>query len=241
MIFVDQVHMHLKLANRVSIEEKRSMPEEPLTMAGPSQAQYQSIDYHMLDHTIFSPLVLGASVSLWTFFYPFDLVKTRLQVQTGKENYKGILDAGVKIFKAEGPRGFVNMGMAINACRAFPSIMYIHTYEFVRHHLQKSDIIHDSPTRALIGGACASMVAQLCGTPFDTVVQKRQSYLLGNTRSARKGLVVHLVKEIHAKEGLGGFWKGFGLATLSFAFGSGIWWFFYEQFNKSKSEGYQRK
>mmetsp|Transcript_17291 Transcript_17291/g.23819 ORF Transcript_17291/g.23819 Transcript_17291/m.23819 type:complete len:311 (-) Transcript_17291:408-1340(-) len=74
-----------------------------------------------------SSAVAGFTAAL--FSLPFDLIKSRLMAQkphpeTGIMPYKGVVDCGIKIFKAEGPLGFFG-GFSAYYGRCAPHAMII--------------------------------------------------------------------------------------------------------------------
>lgn len=83
--------------------------------------------------------------------------------------FLGLLDAGGKIYKSEGLGGLYR-GFWVSSVQIFSGVMYIATYEGVRHLAVKNNI-HNSQAKSLIAGASASVVGQTIIVPFDVISQ----------------------------------------------------------------------
>lgn len=86
--------------------------------------------------------------------------------------FTGMIDACQKIYRGEGMSGMYR-GFWISSMQILSGVFYVSTYEGVRHLLGKeSSTVHiDSKLKALIGGGCASIVAQTIVVPFDVLSQ----------------------------------------------------------------------
>lgn len=80
----------------------------------------------------------------------------------------GLFDAGRKIYKSEGFGGLYR-GFWVSSVQIVSGVMYIATYEGVRHLLTQ----YNSPPslKAVVGGGAASLVGQTVIVPFDVISQ----------------------------------------------------------------------
>lgn len=80
----------------------------------------------------------------------------------------GLIDAAGKIYRSEGVSGLYR-GFWVSSVQIVSGVLYIATYEGVRHVLSQH---HVSPsTKSLVGGGCASIVGQTIIVPFDVMSQ----------------------------------------------------------------------
>ncbi|CAL4068274.1 unnamed protein product [Meganyctiphanes norvegica] len=201
----------------------------------------QTIEWDMMNKYKFYPLSCMSSFSVRCFLYPFTVIKTRIQIQKHSESYKGTYDAFSKIFKSEGIGGLYK-GFWVSAFQLISGIAYITTYENVRQFLQKKGI-HDSTTRAMAGGACASLVGQTIIVPFDVISQHMM--ILGqiegrgkhkrvinplNISLKHKGrlhVVGAITRTVYQQDGLRGFYRGYMASVGAYVPNSALWWTFY--------------
>ena len=83
----------------------------------------KTVEWEMLDKRKFFPLSMMSSFTVRCFLYPLTLIRTRLQVQKGKEVYSGTFDAGRKIMQTEGLRGLYR-GFLISAAQIVSGLAY---------------------------------------------------------------------------------------------------------------------
>lgn len=105
-----------------------------------------------------------------TCVFPIDLVKTRLQNQqigpNGERMYNSLLDAGKKVFKAEGFFGMYR-GCAVNALLITPEkAIKLVVNDLVRHSLSK-DGTSLSLARQVIAGGSAGFCQIIITTPME--------------------------------------------------------------------------
>ena len=172
----------------------------------------KTVEWEMLDKRKFFPLSMLSSFTVRCFLYPLTLIRTRLQVQKGKEVYTGTFDAGRKIVQSEGVRGLyrgflvstvqivsglcygkiplylqtrydIKIGTIGNSFMLF-SYFIVTTYESVRHTLERNNI-RNNKVKSFVGGCCASIVGQTIIVPFDVITQHIMLIGLAE-KSARK-------------------------------------------------------
>lgn len=71
----------------------------------PTPQFIKTIEWDMMDKAKFFPLSMLSSFSVRCALYPLTVIKTQLQVQHKNDVYKGMIDAGSKIYKSEGISG----------------------------------------------------------------------------------------------------------------------------------------
>lgn len=188
--------------------------------------------------------------------YPLTLVRTRLQVQTSSEMYKGTFHAFRTITRYEGFAALYK-GFWVNSFHLFPHVLYITSFEKLRQ--QTSLLTNNVYLIAFAGGGGSSILAQTISVPIDVLSQHMQligqrggsssatSSLVGTASSNRKEMermrvpdklnkasnytiVKYLTGEIYKNEGPKGFYRGYLLSTLMVSFNSSLWWPFYYLF-----------
>lgn len=79
-----------------------------------------------------------------------------------------MIDAARQIYKSEGASGLYR-GFWVSSVQIVSGVMYIATYEGVRHILTQQKA--STSTKSLVGGGCASIVGQTIIVPFDIMSQ----------------------------------------------------------------------
>eukprot|EP01087_Luapelamoeba_hula_P006199 TRINITY_DN1628_c5_g1_i3.p1 TRINITY_DN1628_c5_g1~~TRINITY_DN1628_c5_g1_i3.p1 ORF type:complete len:334 (-),score=25.44 TRINITY_DN1628_c5_g1_i3:48-1049(-) len=162
--------------------------------------------------------------------FPAILVKTRLQVQKEKAQYKGTFDAFRKIFRVEGFRGFYKGFMTATVGVLPAQYTYITAYELSRHKLRSYT---DSEWLCnFLGGGTASVCSSLVGVPLD-VMSQLQMIQDGVVNKQRYTGGLHVASEIFKREGIYGFYKGYFASIMVYAPSSAIWW---SSYNLIKNE-----
>ncbi|OWF36374.1 solute carrier family 25 member 44-like [Mizuhopecten yessoensis] len=212
------------------------------------------VQLDMMDKRKYYPMSLGSSLLVRFIQYPLTLVRTRLQVQHGKDVYKGTFDALVKIRATEGLNGLYR-GFGVHSIQAVNSLVYISIYENIRQIMMNQANLqtfeYKSYLSSFVGGFSASFVSQTIAVPTDIVSQHMM--LLGQNKQRaepvpnkvkvklerlqgihiqEKGKKVDVVKaivsEVYRKEGVGGFYRGYFISLSVYGLGSSLWWPFYE-------------
>mmetsp|Transcript_55482 Transcript_55482/g.129872 ORF Transcript_55482/g.129872 Transcript_55482/m.129872 type:complete len:329 (-) Transcript_55482:5-991(-) len=181
--------------------------------------------------------------------HPFTLVKTRLQMQKQPGNavcemdkirYRGTMDAFRKILRHEGIPGLYK-GFGISSVGILSGQVYITTYEFLRMEFMELkavpglDHLADAKfnfIRNAIAGGCASLFSQTIVVPIDIVSQKRMVYTGLVQGEANIGSIRSMASDIMRKDGIRGFYKGFGASLSVYAPSSAIWWGSYSYFRE---------
>ena len=83
----------------------------------------KTVEWEMLDKHKFFPMSMVSSFTVRCCLYPLTLIRTRLQVQRGKEVYSGTFDAGRKILRSEGILGLYR-GFFISAFQIVSGLCY---------------------------------------------------------------------------------------------------------------------
>jgi len=201
--------------------------------APPASAPSQrDISYDDLDK--FKYYTIGPSCAFCCRFvlFPFSLVKTRLQMQKGDRalsephkvrpglgtasatevmRYTGTVDAFGKIVRHEGLRGLFK-GFGVSCIGIGSGQLYITSYEIIRQEAKRlndnhhvfSDASMDVVRNAVAGGA-ASLLSQTVVVPIDIVSQKQMM----TSQERRPPSIIQLSRDIFAREGIAGFYRGF--------------------------------
>ena len=109
------------VASMASLQPWQLQPEGPFI---------RTVEWEMLDKKKFFPMSMMSSFTVRCFLYPLTLIRTRLQVQRGRDVYAGTYDAGHKILQNEGLRGLYR-GFFVSAFQIVSGVAYgnaIYTY-----------------------------------------------------------------------------------------------------------------
>ncbi|KAK7497826.1 hypothetical protein BaRGS_00010960 [Batillaria attramentaria] len=213
--------------------------------------EIQVIELRMMDKRKYYPLTLASGLCIRSLLYPFALIKTRLQIQRGHNLYKGTFDAFMKISGREGVSGLYR-GFWVSCLQLFPSMAYITTYEWTRHHLTEAAVITDSKLLSFASGGVASVIGQTLAVPLDIVTQHlmlmgrrteggesvqrklatiQTLHVSEEARHSRFGAVAAIVDGVYRQYGPLGFYKGYFVSVMCFAPNSALWWFFYDVYS----------
>lgn len=176
-----------------------------------------------------------SSFSVRCALFPLTVIKTQLQVQFKNDVYKGMIDCGCKIYRAEGVRGLYR-GFWISSFQIVSGVFYISTYEGVRHVLTQRGC--GDKVKAVLAGGAASLVGQTIIVPFDVISQHimvlgmnahgQQINPLGIQITAKKSeLAVRIAREIFKRDGVTGYYRGYTASLLAYVPNSALWWGFY--------------
>lgn len=212
------------------------------------------VELDMMSKWKYYKLLCVSSVTIRSTLYPIGLIKTRLQIQMGKEVYKGMWDAMSKIPKTEGMLGLYR-GFWCNSLQAIPSMMYIITYDHVRLYLKDHTSLTNSSVRALIAGGTASVVGQTVSLPIDIMTQHmmllgrrkqpsnpniraeiklkslQELHIPEEVKLKRFGVPKEIARQIWKHNGFRGFYQGYFASLLLFGPNSAIWWLSYDLYS----------
>lgn len=149
---------------------------------------------------------------------PIWVVKTRLMIQTGKEEtyYKGTLDAFRQMYKNEGFRvfylgiipslfGLVHVGIHFPVYEAMKKALHCDRTESVVH------LQHYVLWRLILASSASKMIASTITYPHEILRTRMQMVSKTTTRSGSKkpGKLVQEIKLIFRKDGVRGFYAGY--------------------------------
>jgi solute carrier family 25 protein 44 len=192
-------------------------------------------------------LMIGSSIYLAesAIYYPFELVKTRMQVSKGNHNM--IADTyrtARQIVVQQGPRGLFR-GFWTSTLGTLPcEVVYILSYNYYKERLQKSYEAHygEHMERGkvaawvpLIAGAGADLTGQLFFVPADVVTQRLQI----QNQNHKGGY--EIFRQIIRDDGFRGLYKGFWTSVATNGPASAIWWSSYEFIKRSISDNDPRE
>lgn len=208
----------------------------------------RNIEWHMMDKSKFFPLSMLSHFCIRGTLYPLTLIKTRLQLQKHDQMYKGLIDAGSKIYRTEGVSGLYR-GFWVNSIQIFSGLCYIGTYEGVRH-VSGQYKMHPQ-IRTLIAGGAASLVGQTIIVPFDVISQHLMLLgLIERNSGPDKKFVLHplgitinptrskfqtaidIGQFIYYQDGVLGFYRGYIASMCTYVPNSAIWWALYHMYQE---------
>ena len=117
-----------QLNGAVSLQNNQNQPFYGINgknsvLVGKTIPYIKTVEWEMLDKRKFFPLSMMSSFTVRCFLYPLTLIRTRLQVQKGKEVYTGTFDAGRKIVQNEGVRGLYR-GFLVSTVQIVSGLCY---------------------------------------------------------------------------------------------------------------------
>jgi len=194
------------------------------------------IEWKDLDKLKFFTIAPTLFVAVRFTLYPFNLIKTRLFMQSQKSMYRGTLDAFHQVLKHEGVAGLYK-GFVASSFSIISGQLYITSYQLVRSCMDG----YRSEMKGLVGGFVASVIGQTVTVPSDVIAQKLmmqgqigRSTVQHNTAATAKHVklkgTVAITRDIFQQEGLIGFYRGYWISLMTYAPNSALWWFFYSAF-----------
>jgi len=189
------------------------------------------IEWDDMDKSSFYLYGFALSFSARCVIYPSQLIKTRLQGQThGKTQYNGMFDAISKIYKAEGVRGYYK-GLHLNLMQIPMAQLYLTVFEHTKQQMSKINPDGSIHFQHAVAGAFASATSQLIATPIDVVTQYQQVSGAGKNIEKNQHVTskktLRICKQLYRTDGLHGFYRGFGVATIAFSIHSALIWMIY--------------
>lgn len=165
----------------------------------------------------------GAGLSSTLATYPFDLLRTRLAAHTSRE-FLSITSTIKEIRQTQGLRGFyTGMRPAMISVTSTTGLMFW-AYEIARDVSNKYK--GDIPFIEGICGFVAGAVSKGITFPLDTLRKRMQMYSV--TNGPQRVSSFKLMANILSKEGMFGFYKGYGISVLKTAPTSALSLFMYE-------------
>ncbi|UYV80596.1 SLC25A29 [Cordylochernes scorpioides] len=142
---------------------------------------------------------------------PMELVKSRVQVQTGKNNlYTGSFDCLKKIVRSHGIRG-IYLGFDATLIRIIPGLsVYFTSYAIMKDAAVERGMEPNLAT--LLSGGLAGTFCWVVSYPADVVKSRIQCDNLGSSRNY-KGIIDCVVKSYRA-EGMECFYRGLNVTVM---------------------------
>ncbi|ANB15942.1 Ant1p [Sugiyamaella lignohabitans] len=201
----------------------------------------------------FSGAVGGAVANLAVF--PLDLVTTRFQVQTKldtAEKYDGLVDAFIKIYKADGIAGFYDGAVSDTVATTAQAFFYFFAYDALRskrlsQHARKLGGV--APSTLGVGeelaiGSLAGIFAKFFISPLNNIVARQQTSALvkkeldesnasekpsNAIKQSHHDSAIEIVKAIYKERGFLGFWSGYK-ATVLLSINPSLTYYFFQLF-----------
>jgi len=157
-------------------------------------------------YRMFAGGVAGATAMVLT--YPLDVVKSRLAVEGGRAQYRGVAHCVKSVIKAEGVRGLYR-GVIPSVIAIAPFLAVQQScFDFLKHatsHRLDATI----PTFVVLG-ATAGLAAQTVVHPFDVVRRRMQvDTSHGKLRSGWR-----TAQRVLARHGVAGLYRGYVATAL---------------------------
>ena len=203
------------------------------------------VDFDNLDKTKF--FVGGAALfsGVTCCLYPLTVIKTR-QMVDGSGSRDGALAVVREILRTRGVSGlYQGFGTVVVGTLPIRAV-YLSTLELVRARARDACVALDLPPMAhgaadAAGGAVASSFSQILGVPIDVISQRQMVSGVSVKSNDGSGGVTKLrgyangaavFREIFRKEGVRGFYRGFGASVATLVPGSALWWGFYGTYQR---------
>lgn len=134
-------------------------------------APYQSLEWRDLDKSRFFVINPCVFFVIRTLQHPFNVVKTRFQVQAKHALYASTSSTLVQTLRHEGLRGLYR-GFGTSTLMLAVQQLFIVTYEFLRSSDRYSSVQVAESSRNGAAAAAAVLLAQVIANPIDVVAQR---------------------------------------------------------------------
>mmetsp|Transcript_54091 Transcript_54091/g.107384 ORF Transcript_54091/g.107384 Transcript_54091/m.107384 type:complete len:348 (+) Transcript_54091:81-1124(+) len=188
---------------------------------------------------------LGATVASsfieQTGTYPFEVIKTRLQVSSSRQGFfEAFYSTGVKLTRELGWRRGLFRGLSFTVVTSFPvQFLYFGGYNsslgaLTRLHEKEGSLLGEMvPAAALpaAAGAMAECLSALAWIPQDQVTNR----LMLGENPPRRNLFQRdsasraIVRDLYNRGGFTRFYKGYGASITAFVPQGMIWWVVFEE------------
>lgn len=203
------------------------------------------IEWRHLDKNSLSTYIFTSSCSIRFLIYPFNFVKSRLQLQKQNSVYRGMRHALVHIARSEGLRGLYK-GFMMTVPQNVTPLIYCNAYEKTRESLKiHLNVSSDKLVSALAGGT-SSLLTQIIFVPTDItsqymIVYNNPSafvgdmhhaavinYIYQNKAKLSKRPALQVLSALYHVDGYRGFFRGYIASTaLGMTAGSIFWTVYY--------------
>lgn len=187
-------------------------------------------------------LAAAFSVGENAILYPFEVLKTRLQVDAGTQQKHGLISMAKyaqNVVKYDGFRSLYR-GFGWYTFASLPSnIVYITSYNAIKQHwteqVPRDAVFMRSAVIPMAAGTIADILSIFLWNPVEIIVQRLQiekrKYAFFSAHLAKKSSSfagINLIESILQKEGWRGFYRGLSASILTSAPSSALWWPAYE-------------
>jgi len=168
---------------------------------------------------------------------PTDVVKVRMQVAGGKQQYKGVVDAYLTIKRQEGVVGGLYRGTVPNIGRnCIINVGETVVYDAVKDSLTSGGHMRDGIPCHLASAVVAGVTATFVASPVDVVKTRFM-----NAPRGRYSGVLACARQTALKEGAGAFYRGFRASCLRLVSWNIVLWLSYEQLKLATQRYYNKK
>ncbi|KAL0477661.1 mitochondrial substrate carrier family protein J [Acrasis kona] len=195
------------------------------------------IQWSELNVKKFLAVGIGVYLAESAIYYPFELVKTRMQVSKG--NHSMLADTyrtARSIVATNGMRGLFH-GYWTSTLGTLPcEVVYILSYNYYKETFQKfyekqtGNKMELATFVPLAAGALADFTGQVFFVPADVVTQRLQ------IEKQLKKNGYEMMREILKESGVRGLYKGFWASVCTNGPQSSIWWTSYELYKRQLSD-----
>lgn len=163
---------------------------------------------NFLDKVALGIITGGLAISIAN---PADTIKVRFQTDSSKNpRYKGLLDAGLKIYKTEGMKGFYQSLPANIGRNSIMNTAELASYDQIKSSLLNSGMMSNGFPLFLASSFGAGLIAVTVGSPLDVLKSQiiEGKMLEDGSKIPYKNMRV-AVADIYSRGGLSSFYKGF--------------------------------
>ncbi|EFO17472.2 ribosomal protein L13 containing protein [Loa loa] len=141
-------------------------------MNSDAQSDYglEVIEWRHLDKYNLSAYIFTSSCSIRFLIYPFNFIKSRLQLQKQNAVYKGMKHALVHIIQNEGLRGLYR-GYLMTVPQNIAPLIYCNAYEKIRESLKFHLGLSSDKLVSSLAGGTVSLLTQIIFVPTDITSQ----------------------------------------------------------------------
>ncbi|KAK6106886.1 Mitochondrial carrier family protein [Brugia pahangi] len=212
-----------------------------------AQSNYglEIIEWRHLDKYSLSTYIFTSSCSIRFLIYPFNFVKSRLQLQKQNTVYRGVRHALVHIIQNEGLRGLYR-GYLMTVPQNVAPLIYCNAYEKTRESLKFHLGLSSDKLVSSLAGGTVSLLTQIIFVPTDItsqymIIYNNPSAFIGEPHHAAVLNYIHrnkaklssrpafqILSALYHVDGYRGFFRGYIASTaLGISAGSLFWTVYY--------------
>ena len=179
----------------------------------------------MINETFAVPIAATcATVASTIFGYPFDTIKTKMQVG----NYKSSLECIKFTVSGDGIRGLYYGALPVLVSTSFFRSVTFSMYFNSKNWLSQLKLSTSNHLESILAGLFSGSVVALTSAPLEFIKVLRQTENLQKSSLIKPKTLLGWTKYIYLQKGIKGFYSGVNLQLIRDSTGTAIYFFGYE-------------